>query len=112
MPIIQRQAIKGHRLAPLKGSTIPRVWLFLDTETEERVKEDITYHHFHVGWCCLWRRQTDKYPEYKDWTWFLSSGGLNGYIQEMALRYKRIHVVGHNIFFDLQEAGTFTFLTT
>ncbi len=112
MPVIQRQTIKGHKLAPLKGSTIPRIWLFLDTETEETIKENITYHHFHVGWCCLWRRKSDKYADSKEWTWFLSSGGLNGYIQEMGLRYKRIHVVGHNIFFDLQAAGTFAFLTT
>lgn len=110
MPILHRQTIKGHKLTSLKGSSIPSVWLFLDTETEEKVKEDITYHHFHVGWCCLLRRETEKRPEREDWTWFLSSGGINGYIQEIALRCKRIHVVGHNIFFDLQAAGTFTFL--
>ena len=110
MPILQRQDIKGHKLTPLKGSAIPGTWLFLDTETEEKIKQNITYHHFHVAWTCLWRRSTETRPEKETWTWFLSSGGFNGYIQEMALRYKRIHVVGHNIFFDLQAAGTFTYL--
>ncbi len=110
MPVLRKQDIKGHALMPLKGSYIPTVWLFLDTETEETLKDDITYHHFHVGWTCLLRRATEKRPETEAWTWFLSAGGLNGYIQEIALRYKRIQVVGHNIFFDLQAAGTFTFL--
>ena len=111
MPVIQRQTIKGHKLAPLKGTAIPRVWLFLDTETEERMEGDVTYHHFHVGWCCLWCRETDSHSERQDWTWFLSAAGMNGYIQEMAMRYKYIYVIGHNIFFDLQASGTFAFLT-
>ena len=96
---------------PLKGSSIPGVWLFLDTETEPTEKDGITYHHFHVGWCCLFRRATDTRGETEDWTFFLSSAGMNGYIQEMALRYKYIHVVGHNIFFDLQASGTYSFLS-
>ena len=112
MPIIQRQEIKGHMLASLKGDHIPRSWLFLDTETSQTVKDEITMHHFHVGWTCMWNRATDKYEENEDWTWFLSAAGINGYIQEMGLRYKYLHVVGHNIFFDLQAAGTFAFLTS
>ena len=91
---------------------IPRVWLFLDTETEEKIDGEVTYHHFHVGWCCLWRRAKDELPESEDWTWFLSAAGINAYIQEMAMRYKYIYVVGHNIFFDLQASGTFAFLTS
>jgi len=72
---------------------------------------DVTYHHFHVGWCCLWLRGDETHNETQDWTWFLSAAGMNGYIQEMAMRYKYIYVVGHNIFFDLQASGTFAFLT-
>jgi len=98
-------------MLPLKGDYIPTTWLFLDTETEETMEGDITYHHFHVGWCCLWTRETDKRLEREEWTWFLSAAGMNGYIQEMALRYQNIYVVGHNIFFDLQASGTFAFLT-
>lgn len=111
MPVIQRQVIKGHKLAPLNGTAIPRVWLFLDTETQETLDNEVTYHHFHVGWCCLWRRKTENHPESHDWTFFLTAAGMNGYIQEMAIRYKYLYVIGHNIFFDLQASGTFAFLT-
>lgn len=111
MPVLRRQDIPLRLLAPLKGSAVPRTWLLFDTETHEDRQGEVSYHHFHVGWACLWRRATDKQKERTVWTWFLSAAGLNGYIQETALRYKRIHVAAHNIFFDMQASGTFTFLS-
>lgn len=102
---------KQHALPPAKGEFIPRTWLFTDTETSLKDVEGGQAHFFAMGWTCLWLRSWEGKKDHYDWQYFDGEKKYNEYLQFIALNLTDVHLVGHNIYFDLQACGFFHYFT-
>lgn len=102
---------KQRSLKPLKGSFIPPIWLFTDTETVLKDTPEGQSHFFSIGWTCLWIRSYEGKKDHYDWQYFTDEKQFCQYIEFIAISLKDIILVGHNIFFDLQASGFYDYFT-
>jgi len=100
---------KMRLLKPLRQKYIPPLWLFVDTETREVTENGDRYHRFMMGWTCLWTHTGTPADDSHLWQFFTSEVDLNAYIHTIALQLGDIILVGHNIFFDLQGCGFYSY---
>ncbi|MBD3425703.1 MAG: hypothetical protein GF409_00570 [Candidatus Omnitrophica bacterium] len=109
--ILKPQNIDQHPLKPLSGSYVPSVWLFVDTETRPHVSGDVTAHFFQMGWSCLWIRPKGKKRGTQDWVFHSSAEVFNQYLDRILSRLGNVMLLGHNIFFDLQACGFYSYFS-
>uniref|UniRef100_A0A6M3JX02 DNA-directed DNA polymerase n=1 Tax=viral metagenome TaxID=1070528 RepID=A0A6M3JX02_9ZZZZ len=99
------------RLDPLKGRRIPKVMLFTDTETQDVAENNTLVQKFRLGWIFTWDSHNEATRKNVTETYFDNAVMYCKYIEDQVHRDKRIHIFGHNIFFDLQCAGFFEYFT-
>lgn len=109
--VIRPQDHKQHLLKPSTSDYIPRIWLFLDTETSLHTVEGISSHYFTLGWTCLWKRSEPLGKDSQEWIFHRTHYHFNKYLEGLAEMYKNLNVIGHNIFFDLQASGFYEYFT-
>jgi len=102
---------KQHNLKPSESTFIPSIYLFLDTETTLHTVQGVKAHYFTLGWTCLWTRPLSGRKERKEWVFHQTFEHFNRYIERLALKIGNLHVIGHNVFFDLQASGFYEWFT-
>lgn len=98
-------------LKPLGGGHIPGAWCILDTETRPATSGGVTSHYFHIGWTCLWTIPKGKRRGRQEWVYHDDRDAFNDYLLGLCTRFKGLILLGHNIFFDLQAAGSYRVFT-
>lgn len=121
------------KLSKLSGTGRPGRWLFLDTETKQlRCKvtdngklftpwcDEYVYeqghftgikHRFKLGWTCFSRYEKSRGFVSDVWQFHTDTEKLWNYITALAVPGSPLHLIGHNIFFDLQCSDFFYYLT-
>lgn len=97
-----------HKLRGNKAAKRPVHHLFVDIETRLRPQPDgTTVHELWLGWCCYWRRRTDKTSDTMIWTYFETA---DRFWETVALYLKDdrpLHMVSHNVKYDFSILGLF-----
>ena len=121
------------KLSRLSGTGRPGRWLFLDTETkQQRCKlteggklftpwcDEYLFEaghftgikqRFKLGWSCFSRYEKTSGFVSDVWQFHTDTEKLWNYITSLAVPGSPLHVIGHNIFFDLQSSDFFYYLT-
>ncbi|KKN36636.1 hypothetical protein LCGC14_0771590 [marine sediment metagenome] len=121
------------KLSRLSGTGRPGRWLFLDTETKQQ-RCELTEggklftpwcdeylfeagqftgikHRFKLGWTCFSRYEKSRAFVSDVWQFHTDTEKLWNYITSLAIPGSPLHIIGHNIFFDLQCSDFFYYLT-
>ncbi len=107
--MIVLRKFKSKPLAPVKSKRIPAIWLVTDTETTARTDSKGEAQRFKLGWVCTWIVGADAQTISQDWQHFIDEVEYCKHIHDQAMKYGRVMLVGHNIFFDLQGSGFFEY---
>lgn len=102
---------KQRLLSQVKSRYIPEKWLFFDSETKSRTRDNIESHYFRLGWTCFWDRAVSKKPGEGGWRFWNNEKKVCTYLHDVCRSEKQIVILGHNIFFDLQACGFFKYFT-
>jgi hypothetical protein len=105
------QKFNMHILNAVKNKYVPGRWIFFDSETHTEVINGFDSERFTLGWTCYWDRWSRYWPGYFEWKFWENEEDVCRYIHDMCSKGKQIHLVGHNIFFDLQACGFFMYFT-
>jgi hypothetical protein len=109
--IAERYKVDDKPLMPLNSKEIPSYFLFLDIESMQCYDEDIEVHTFDIAWTCLWnRKQKDKKKQYT-WHYFRDGETMLNYIASTVAKLGKLTLLGHNVYFDLQASGFFSYFT-
>lgn len=87
----------------------PKKVIYFDTETEAESKDDVDIHRFRLGFS-LFCQYDDKGNmitiEKKRW---YSNIEFLSYIEKLSCEFKGLHLIAHNVYFDLQALGFFKY---
>jgi hypothetical protein len=102
----------GQRKIPsLKGVLREGFMVFTDTETRTEELDLGELHLFKMGWVLTWDAHNRQDMKLVTERFFTDVLEYNGYLNNLAVKHKKITIYGHNIFFDLQAAGFFKYFT-
>uniref|UniRef100_A0A6M3LGA9 DNA-directed DNA polymerase n=1 Tax=viral metagenome TaxID=1070528 RepID=A0A6M3LGA9_9ZZZZ len=97
------------KLAPLRGESVPKVWMFTDTETKVESVDGVNAHRFHMGWIFFctpgWEKEEGEFSSH----FFNKEREYLKFIEITARDHGSLTLCGHNIFFDLQAGGFFPY---
>jgi hypothetical protein len=96
---------KNHRLS------MPKTVIYFDTETYHRDEGKEQHHRMDFAWCCLVHYDPKGYPLDEKWTYHNQTYELCRYIEKCLISSKGLHLMGHNVFFDLQVSDFFRYFT-
>jgi len=106
---MKQHKFKMRHLARLKGEAVPKVWAFTDTETKVRETGGTECHRFYLGWIFFcgpgWEKDGVEFSEH----YFDDETAYLEYIDKTARSHHSLILCGHNIFFDLQASGFFSY---
>jgi len=106
---------KPHILKRGKSMTIPRHFIFFDTETKQVTTKDGDIEQvFKLGWCVYYRTSYGRHREQIEWLYFDDTVTFWDFVFTKSLPKQRLWIIARNIVFDftvckgwkyLQEAG-------
>lgn len=103
--------IRAHNIKANETSRVPRRWVFLDTEAQEKVTERERVQTFRLAVTAFDRSDTDTLkPIATQWQTHESPTQLWSYIANHTRRRSRTVVVAHNLAYDLRISDAFTCL--
>jgi hypothetical protein len=108
---MKEHGFKQRLLGSLKGTDIPKVFLFTDTETHAEVHELDEVQRFTLGWIFTWHSSDAMNEESVTQEYFTEAELYCKYFESSVKKNESIVIAGHNIFFDLQCAGFFKYFT-
>lgn len=90
-----------HALKKEKTLTIPRHFVFFDTETSQHIQDDgDTEQRFKLGWACYYRRQYGRHKELTEWMYIDGISTFWDFIVSKAIPKQRLWVIARNVVFD------------
>ncbi len=90
-----------HALKKETTLTIPRHFIFFDTETTQHILEDESIEQrFKLGWAVYYRRPYKDHKEVVEWFPFTEIGTFWDYVVSKALPKQRLWIVARNVVFD------------
>jgi len=90
-----------HALKKETTLTIPRHFIFFDTETTQHVQEDENIEQrFKLGWACYYRRPYKDHNEVVEWFPFTEIRSFWDYVVSKALPKQRLWIIARNVVFD------------
>ncbi len=90
-----------HALKKETTLTIPRHFIFFDTETTQHVQEDGSIEQrFKLGWCVYYRRRYKDHKEVVEWFYIDRIGAFWDYVVSKALPKQRLWIIARNVVFD------------
>jgi len=91
----------AHALKKETTLTIPRHFIFFDTETTQHQLEDGSIEQrFKLGWACYYRRPYKDHLEVTEWFYIDRIGAFWDYVCSKALPKQRLWIVARNVVFD------------
>jgi len=101
----------AHILKREKTLTIPRYFIFFDTETTQNVNTDKSIRQcFKMGWACFYSRQHGRHRETVEWYEYKSPSAFWEFIFRHTERKQRLWVIARNIVFDFTVVEGWAFL--
>lgn len=98
MSTINRPA---HILKAEKTLTIPRHFIFFDTETKQTLNPDKSIkQEFKLGWLCYYRRAYGKHQELTEWVFIDNPNTFWSFIFNHTYKKERVWIIARNIVFD------------
>jgi len=92
---------KPHTLKRETTLTIPRHFIFFDTETKPVTLDDNSIRQdFHLGWACYWRRAYKDHIERVEWFYWDDIPKLWEWIYEHTAPKQKLWVIARNVVFD------------
>jgi len=90
-----------HALKKETTLTIPRHFIFFDTETSQHTLEDGSIEQrFKLGWACYYRRPYKDHKQVVEWFYIDRIGAFWDYVVSKALPKQRLWVIARNVVFD------------
>jgi len=90
-----------HALKKETTLTIPRHFIFFDTETTQHKLEDGSIEQrFKLGWACYYRRPYKDHKTVVEWFYIDRIGAFWDYVVSKALPKQRLWVIARNVVFD------------
>lgn len=97
---------RAHYLKPNKGRRIEHYWLFFDTESNIEQIDDYTQKHtYRLGYAIYVTLNTDLSIRCRTDRELWDRDDLRKFIYQILVPGKTLHVVAHNIGYDLQTTG-------
>ena len=101
----------AHVLKREKTLTIPRYFIFFDTETTQYVNSDKSISQLlKMGWACYYSRAYGRHRERIDWFYFESADTFWEFVYRHTESKQRLWVISRNIAFDFTVVEGFRFL--
>lgn len=101
----------AHVLKREKTLTIPRHYIFFDTETVQDENADKSIRQrFKLGWAVSYTRQYGRHRETVKWFYFDSVSAFWEFVFEHALPKQKLWVIARNIVFDFTVCSGWDFL--
>lgn len=92
---------KCHALKKETTLTIPRHFIFFDTETSQITLEDGNVEQkFKLGWACYYRRKYGRHKEVVEWIFIDCIRTFWDFVVEKAVPKQRLWVIARNVVFD------------
>jgi len=90
-----------HALKKETTLTIPRHFIFFDTETTQHTLEDGSIEQrFKLGWACYYRRPYKDHKQVVEWFYIDRIGAFWDYVVSKALPKQRLWIIARNVVFD------------
>jgi len=90
-----------HALKKETTLTIPRHFIFFDTETTQDILEDGSIEQrFKLGWACYYRRPYKDHKQVVEWFYIDSIRAFWDYVVSKALPKQRLWIIARNVVFD------------
>ena len=90
-----------HALKKETTLTIPRHFIFFDTETSQHVQEDESIEQrFKLGWCVYYRRPYKDHKQVVEWFYIDRIGAFWNYVVSKALPKQRLWIIARSVVFD------------
>jgi hypothetical protein len=97
-----------HALRDNRKGSIPGTFVFVDTETRQRVSDvGAQLHTFKLGWACCWQRGRAKRPERIIWQKLSTSGDFWQFLERCVEPHRKHVIIAHNMPFDFCILGGF-----
>ena len=101
----------AHILKREKTLTIPRYFIFFDTETTQYANTDKSIQQcLKMGWACYYSRAYGRHREQIEWLYFESADTFWRFVYQHTERKQRLWVISRNIVFDFTIVEGFRFL--
>ena len=101
----------AHILKPEKTVTIPRYFIFFDTETKQHEKSDKTIvQNFKLGWACFYQRPFGRHREKTNWIFFDSEDAFWDFVFANTRPKQKVWLLARNIVFDFTVVKGWEFL--
>lgn len=102
---------KPHVLKREKTITIPRYFIFFDTETTQNVNTDKSIQQcLKMGWACYYQKAYGKHKERIEWLYFECASAFWEFVYRHAEPKQRIWIIARNIVFDFTVVKGWDFL--
>jgi len=101
----------AHVLKREKTLTIPRHFIFFDTETTHNVNPDKSISQsLRLGWACYYQRVYGRHREQIEWFYFDSALAYWQFVYQHIYPKQRLWVISRNVAFDFTVVEGFRFL--
>jgi len=102
---------KPHIMKREKTLSIPRHFIFFDTETLQYENEDKSIRQeFKLGWACYYRRAYGRHVEKTDWFFFDNKAAFWNFVFRNNAPKEKLWTIARNIVFDFTVVDGWTFL--
>ena len=92
---------KPHILKREKTLTIPRFFVFFDTETSQQtITDKIQQQSLKLGWCCFYARGYGRHKEQVEWLYFENAIDFWDFVFKHIYPKQRLWIIARNIVFD------------
>jgi len=101
----------AHILKREKTVTIPRHFIFFDTETNQNVNSDKSIRQsLKIGWACYYQRSYGRHRERIEWFYFESPSTFWEFVFNHTALKQRLWIIARNIVFDFTVVKGWEFL--
>lgn len=91
----------AHKLQAETTVTIPRHFIFFDTETyQTKLPDNSTRQDFKLGWCVYYRRPFGRHLEKTEWFYLDSIESFWSFVFAHTYRKEKLWVIARNVVFD------------
>ena len=102
----------NHKLRTNKGSSRPRFFLFVDTETDQTKQSDGGFScRLKLGWCVLFERGTAKNRQREVWHYFTTIDQFWSFVAPYIKPKTRLCILSFNLAFDFTILGGFSHMS-
>lgn len=105
------RTFKGFHIPPNRTVYTPGNIIVFDTETKPVIVGEEQHHYFDIAWAYYANRAKNGKTYHSEWKFFDDKFKLCEYIENKSYERRILHIFAHNIFFDLQVSGFFSYFT-